>query len=234
MKITEQQFFDYMYCPLKYYLKHKSKLVIDENETINSILLTMTKFFYTSITNGKIPTLKQMQAKLDGLCEKNKEIITSKKAVEMWAHIYNFYNWACDNKVSVIDIDSRYALPLGEHVLEGVMNPIAINKNGELEILITNFSSKVPEQIELDMKYKHTIDIFAFNTSNEEYKISGVKLHNVKQNKDMFTTRNLNDFERLKSSVDNVVKSIQNDLYYPRETYLCNSCKYKHYCRAWK
>ena len=74
----------------------------------------------------------------------------------------------------------------------------------------------------------------AFNTANKDMKIDATRIHLIKSNKDIYTTRNLNDYERLKSTVNNIAKSIQNELYYPRETFMWNSCNYRNYCRAWK
>lgn len=234
MKLTEQQLFDYSYCPVKYFLKYKSKIVVPEELTINKLLTQVTKYFYNSVANGKLPSLKQMQNKLDSICETNKDLINSKKAVEMWAQIYNFYNWACDNKIAVIDTDTKYAITLGENIIEGTMNPIALTPNKDLEILIVNFSNKVPDQLEIDTKLKYTLDMLAFNTANKDMKVNATRIHLLKANKDIITTRGLNDFDRLNSTVNNIAKSIQNELYYPRETFMCTSCNYRNYCRAWK
>lgn len=234
MKLTEQQLFDYMYCPIKYYLKYKAKIVVQEEVTINKLLTQITKYFYNSVANGKLPTLKQMQSKLDSLCEANKDIVTPKKSIEMWGQVYNFYNWACDNKIAVIDTDTKYAITLGEHIVEGTMSPIAYTPAGKFELLIINFSSRMPDQIEIDTKTKYTLDTMAFNKANKDMQIDATRIHLLRQNRDLYTTRNNNDYERLKSTVNNVAKSIQNELYYPKETHMCTSCNYRNYCRAWK
>lgn len=234
MRITEQQLFDYMFCPVKYYLKYKSKIVVQEEVTVNKLLTQITKYFYNTVANGKLPSLKQMQNKLDSLCEANKDIITPKKSIEMWGQVYNFYNWACDNKIAVIDTDTKYAITLGEHIVEGTMSPIAITPNQKLELLLINFSTRVPDQIEIDTKTKYTLDMMAFNKANSDMQIDAVRIHLLKQNRDLYTTRNINDYERLNSTVNNIAKSIQNELYYPKETHMCTSCNYRNYCRAWK
>lgn len=234
MKLTEQQLFDYSYCPVKYYLKYKAKIILPEEITINKLLIQVSNYFYTCVANGRVPTLKQMQKKLDAICEIHKDIINPKKSVEMWAQVYNFYNWACDNKIAVIDTNTRYAITLGEHIIEGTMNPISLINNNMLEILIVNFSSKIPNQLEVDTKLKYTLDTLAFNSANKDLQISATRIHLLKANKDIITTRTLNDFDRLNSTVNNIAKCIQNELYYPRETFLCSTCNYRNYCRAWK
>lgn len=233
MKLTEQQLFDYIYCPIKYYLKYEKKIIVEEEITTNKLLNKIAKYFYTSVVNEKLPTLNQMKSKLDSICEQHKDIITPKKSIEMWGKVYSFYNWACDNKISVIDANARYVINVGEHILEGTMNPINIVDNQRLESLIINFSNRIPDQLEVDTKLKYTIDTIAFNNSNEELKIIGTKIHLLQKNKDIITMRNETDFKRLKSTVSNVAKSIENKLYYPRETHMCTSCNYRAYCRAW-
>ena len=114
------------------------------------------------------------------------------------------------------------------------MHPIAVTKDNQLELLLVNFSGKTPNQLELDTKLKYTIDMLAWNRANKDMQIVGTRMHLVKQNKDLYTTRSINDYERLKSSINGIDKSIQYELYYPRETYMCNSCAYRNYCRAWK
>lgn len=234
MRLTEQQLFDYCYCPVKYYLRHKAKIEVAEPPTTNKLLTQVAKYFYTCVRNGKPPTLKQMQSKLDAICEANKEHIDAKRSVELWSYTYNFYNWACDNEIAVVDTDTKYTLAIGEHIIEGSMHPIAVTKDNQLELLLVNFSGKTPNQLELDTKLKYTIDMLAWNRANKDMQIVGTRMHLVKQNKDLYTTRSINDYERLKSSINGIAKSIQYELYYPRETYMCNSCAYRNYCRAWK
>lgn len=234
MILTEQQLFDYIECPLKYYLKNKMGITVEEPVNDKMLLNHVTNYFYNMVANGKLPSLKQMQSKLDSICSKHQDYVTSKKSVELWSKVYAFYNWACDNKVAVIDTGMRYSLTLDKHVINGVMNPVA-NTNNNFEILIMNFSSRLPDQIEQDTKLKHTLDILAFNSIYESdgYEISGTRIHSVKLNKDLFTVRNSLDFKRLTKTINNVAFSIENDVYYPRETYMCKNCNYKNYCRSW-
>lgn len=234
MRLTEQQLFDYMYCPAKYDMKYNKKILIADDVNINQILGQVTKFFYMYVLNNKkTPTFNQLTNKFESLYKPYASVISEKKYTEALFQLRNFYNWACSNMIAVIDSDVKYVITHKDIVLEGVMNPIAINKNKKLEFLIMNFSNKSLDQLEIDTKMKYTIDMLSFNDSNKDMKIIGTKIHHVKTGKDFITSRTEMDNDRFLSTLENVAKGIENNIYYPRETPLCSSCSYKHYCRGW-
>lgn len=234
MRLTEQQMFDYMYCPAKYDMKHNRHIILAEEMTIPKILNQVCKYFYVYVLNNrKTPTLNQLVNKYESIYKPYCDIISEKKYTEGLFLLRNFYNWACSNTIAVIDSDIKYMITHKNILLEGIMNPVAINKNKKLEFLLMNFSNKIPEQQELDMKIKHTIDIMAFNDSNKDHKIVATKVHHVKSGKDFITGRSQMDYDRLTATMENVAKGIENKIFYPRETPLCNSCAYRHYCRGW-
>lgn len=235
MRLTEQQLFDYIFCPCKYDLKYNYKIEIRDDVTINNILNQVVKYFYMYVLNNlKTPTMNQLTTKYESLYKPYSDTINEKKYTEGLFLLRNFYNWACSNQIAVIDSDVRYLITHKDILLEGVMNPIAINKDKRLEFLVMNFSSRIPDQLEVDTKLKYSIDMLAFNDSNKDHKVMAVKLHQVKSGKDMVTTRNQNDYDRLLSTIEGVANGIKNNIYYPRESHMCITCSYRNYCRGWK
>lgn len=235
MNITEQQLFDYIYCPVKYDLKYNHNIVLNEPASIKSILGQVSKYFYMYVINNlKTPTFNILSNKFESLFKQHVDVLSSKQYNDGLFLLRNFYNWACSNKLAVIDSDVKYLITHKDIILEGVMNPIAINANKQLEFLLMNFSSRNPDQLEIDTKLKYSIDMMAFNDSNKDHRIMATKVHNVKSGKDLLTTRTQNDYDRLLSTIDGVANGIKHEIYFPRETYMCNSCSYKQYCRGWK
>lgn len=233
--LTEQQFFDYIFCPCKYDLKYNRKISTSNPVTINGLLNQVSKFFYMHVLNNlKTPSLNMLTAKFESLFQTNSDVLSVKQYNEGLFLLRNFYNWACDSQIAVIDPDIKYIINHNGTILEGIMNPIAINKDKHLEFLIMNYSSRVPEQLEVDTKLKYSLDMLAFNDSSKDHKIDGIRIHNVKSSKDLVTSRNQTDYDRLLSTIDGVSKGISNNIYYPRESYMCSTCSYKHYCRGWK
>lgn len=232
MRLTEQQLFDYIACPAKYDIKYNKKINIQEPVSLNSILGQVVSYFYINFINGKLCTLNSLKQKLDSLCEPHKETIPAKKAVEGWGLIYNFYNWACNNKIAVLDTDVHYTLTHKDIIVEGVLNPIVVNSKEQLEFLLVNFSSRVPEQIDMDMRLKYSLDVLAMNTASKD-KVQAIKLHHIKTDRDLYSYRTEPDFDRLKSTLEGVAAGIENKIFYPRESILCQTCTAKQYCRFW-
>lgn len=234
IKITEQQFFDYITCPVKYDLKYNHKINIKDDITVNTLLNQVSSFFYMYVMNNlKTPTFTIITNKFESLYKSHLEMSNTKQYNDGLFKLRNFYNWACDGQVAVIDSNIKYSITHNDIMIEGVMNPIAINKDKHLEFLIMNYSSRTPDQLEVDTKLKYSLDMLAFNDSNKEHQVMATKIHNVKSGKDLITSRNKTDYNRLLSSLDGVSKGIQNDIYYPRESHMCSMCTYKNYCRGW-
>lgn len=233
--LTEQQLFDYIYCPAKYDMKYNKKIVIEDAFSINSILNTVSKYFYFYVVNNlKTPTMNMITTKFESLAKPYMDIISTKQYTDAIFQLRNFYNWACSNQIAVIDSDVRYMITHKETILEGIMNPVAINKDKKLEFLIMNFSSRLPDQLEVDTKLKYSIDMMSFNNSNKDNQIYATKVHNVKSGKDFITARTENDYNRLLATIEGVATGINNKAFYPRESHMCQSCSYKNYCRGWK
>lgn len=235
INITEQQFFDYISCPAKYDMRYNKKINIADKFSINSLLKNATNYFYFYVTNNlKTPSLNMLTSKFESISKPYMDIISPKQYTDALFLLRNFYNWACSNKVAVIDSGVKYVFTHNETIIEGIMNPIAINENKDLEFLIMNFSSRSADQLEVDTKLKYSLDMFSFNHANKDNKIVATKIHNVKSGKDLITTRNDNDYNRLLTAVDGVASGIKNNVYFPHESHMCQNCSYRNYCRGWK
>lgn len=235
INLTEQQFFDYIFCPAKYDLKYNKKIIIEDPFSINTVLNKVAKYFYFYVVNNlKTPSLNTITTKFDSLMKPYMDIVSQKQYTDAVFQLRNFYNWACSNQIAVIDSDVRYLVKHKDVILEGIMNPVAINKDKNLEFLIMNFSSRVPDQLEVDTKLKYSIDMMSFNSSNKDNKIFATKVHCVKSGKDFTTSRTENDYNRLLGTIDGVAAGIANKAFYPRESHMCQNCQYRNLCRGWK
>lgn len=236
MVISEQQLFDYMKCPALYDFKYNKSIRIYEQVSIPKLLSGIANYFYFSIMNGKVPTSNDLKRKWDSVCTNNADYIDAKKNIEGMGSIINMFRWAQDERLIVADINSAYRLTFIHEnkpvELVGSMGTILLTANNKYELLVTDFSSKLPDQTLIDMKLKYSLDCLAFSkTYNKE--ISGVRVHNIKNNKDFYSSRFDDDLKRFESSLINVVKSIRENIYYPRESTLCGPCAVKEYCKVW-
>lgn len=231
IKITEQQFFDFMFCPAYFEMKNVKKLGINESTTLKNLLSKVAKYFYLSILNGRIPTTNDLKKKWDSICASYQGQLDNKKILEGMGLIFKLYNWAHQTQPVVLDIDSRYSIQVDGVELTGNMGTILSAPNGQFELLITDFSNRLPDQSMIDMKLKYTLQAYSFEKTYQK-PISGIRVHSVKYDRDFFTSRNVNDYKRLETAIKNVGLSIEQGLHYPREG-MCSTCPAKGYCKYW-
>jgi ASC-1-like (ASCH) protein len=233
MRITEAELFEYIFCPARYEMKYVKKIDLPEYNSMDKMLNKVAKFFFVNLLNGKVCSVNELKNKWDSICKANPDFIDAKKSIAGLGLIVNLADWASKERLSVIDIDTKFNLVIDGVVIEGYMGgPILSRPNGGLELLITSFSSRIPDQVDIDMKLKYSLDALAFaEVLNKD--LDGIRVHSVKSYKDLKTIRSKEDFNRIKRTVKSVAKGIENEIYYPRENVLCSTCNANAYCKMW-
>lgn len=231
MEITEKQLFNYIDCPAKYDIMYNMKIDFPENMTYQKLLSTTSRFFYMNLLNGKVCTYAELKTKWDTLCSKY-AFMDVKKTLAGWGLIIQMAKWAEDEQIIIGDVETKYAIPIDGNVIHGNIEAIAVKKNKTIELLSTSFSEKSLDKNEIDMKLKHSLDFLGFKGVYGKYP-DGIKVHSVKYAENVYTTRTEPDIDRLRTTVRNVCKGIENEIFYPRENVFCKSCVAIQYCKYW-
>ena len=231
MKITEQQLFDYIHCPALFEMKYLRQVPLEEPVSSSKLLNKVAKYFYLNLLNGKICTTSELKKKWDSVCQGQEGQISGKAIMEGISLIMKLYNWAANEQAVVLDIDTPYTIKIGDTELVGNLGTILAAPNNKFELLVTDFSSRLPDQTLVDMKLKYTLEAYAFHQVYNKF-IDGIRIHSVKHARDFYTSRSDGDFKRLEAAIRNVGKSIEDGVYYPREG-MCSTCPAKGYCKYW-
>ena len=179
--------------------------------------------------NGKVCSLAELKRKWDSICEANK--LTQKEALEGMHEVAKFANWMGHEQPIVLDVNTPYTIVIGDVELSGNLSPI-FKKNNMKELVVTDFSKRIMDQRVLDMRIKYTIDAYVYYKLFQEHP-AGIRVHNVKNDKDMLTTRMQADFDRMESTVRGIGLSIQEKGFYVRENVMCTSCPAIQFCSFW-
>lgn len=229
-KFTEQQMFDYMLCPTLYDLKYNKRFAIEDRLTIKDLLRKTSMSYFTYKFMEKRPTLDIIKNKWDTVCSKNSGILSQAKAIEGMGLLHKFFLWAEDQNFKVISINSNYIIKIGNYEMAGV-NGLICSHGSMIELVVPDFSNKMPEQVHIDMNMKYSIDCYSFFRLYNR-SLSGIRIHNVKNDKDFLSVRSYDDFKRVESTINNVAKGIENDIFYPNGNG-CHYCDAALYCRGW-
>lgn len=234
-RLTEDEFFQYIRCPLHYDSVYRKRFSPACEPTMNTLLGKAAASFYSNLMNGTVMTTGQLKQKWDRICEENADYVTPQRCLDGIALIMKLYRWAAEVELRIADRSVPYVVGIkGSHgttEFSGHIDTVAIDRDNSFYLLVTEFGSRYPSQSILDTKLKLSMDSYAFRTMYQKW--AGIKVHHVKSNKDFFTSRRLEDDMRLFASVDGVAWSIHNGIFYPRESAFCASCDLVNFCRGW-
>lgn len=235
IKLTENQLYDYMKCPIHYDSIHNKKFSPPSMDSMSQFLGRIWNVFCSNLLVGTVLSTSQLKQRWDQICEANQDVISDRKSLEGLNLLMKMYRWAERTRLTLRDYQIPYQLTFKYDditvIVTGNISNLVMDKSNTYYIVDADFSNKIPDQSYLDMKLKYTLQLYAMH---KVYKTqAGVNIHNIKNDKDFYTMRAREDFKRLESTVHAVAVSISNNLYYPRESPFCMSCDLLHFCRAW-
>lgn len=233
MELNEEQLFKYMKCPIIYDAFFNKNIFINKDNTLTNLIDRISKSFYLNLMNGKILSADILKRKWDVVCKDNN--LNEHNCLEGLGLIVKLFRWASCEQLLIQDIDIPYNffVKCNKKIIsfKGEISTIALDSNNNPYLLITDFSSKLPNQSVLDIKTKYTLDCYAYHKMYN--KTLNIKVHHVKTDKDYYTTRGIDDFLRLENTIKNVAISINNNLYFPRESVFCSNCNFSNLCKVW-
>lgn len=223
-----------MSCPVYYNIRYKSNLNVDQVQTRTRLLNQIVNSFCLKLMEGKVMPTYDIKRKWDMLTKKYPDVITPKVNLEGITLLLNFYRWAANNEIIVVDIGTPYSIQFQEGDITTIFNGnfgiLTINQAKQLEELVVNFSSKMPDQTRLDAKLETSLTHVAFQ---KLYKtpLLGTKIYHAKSNKEFYTIRDARTEEKkLSKIVCNVARSINENIWYPHESPMCAGCKVNDFC----
>lgn len=256
MELHVNELHTYLHCPLKYQLEHVHKL---DKETEKSVVFKKAvhktiSSFYFSLMGGIVLTPKQMKDKWatiwgeiqDGKKSVGDILLTPKQHngtkrapdkynLQGFEMVHNFHHYNKDNPGTPIAVDLEYRVPIGGVTLVGKFELIRekVDKNaGTRFIEIVDFktgndSTTDPFSVRHDINL--TIASYAFRNlfQSEEDRLL---YHYLKTGREMYTSRDENDFKRLEAIVTGVARGIAGEQFYPRQTFMCKSCPFMYAC----
>ena len=234
IEISEQQFQDYLYCPIYYALRYNSKLKVEKPPTISKLLSRIAQGFCQKLKDGEVDNLYNLKRKWSMYCKKYPEIINDANNRYGMDMVYKMFLWAEEQELRIAAVGTPYEIKIKADYdiikYHGQLGIIGVIKNNTPENIVFNFNRQVPDQANIDLNLKTSLDHIGFNTLYEGG-LSGTRIHHVKSSVDFFTTRDVNqELQRTASIIKNAVKSIQKNIWYPHESVMCPHCITRDFC----
>lgn len=235
-EITEEQLMDYMTCPIHYALKYNGgRMRVDKPVTLSRLVNQVVNGFCLNLMDGKIMRPDILKRKWDMLCKKYPDYLNSQKIREGMGHLFRFYSWAEEEELRVASIGEPYTISIHLNDTDmiqyhGSLGIIIVNKNDQPENFKLSCSTRLPDQANLDLSLKTTLDHVGFYRLYKQ-PLAGTKIHHSRKNRDFYTTRDLPlATKRVESVIKNVTLAIKNNIWYPHEGPMCESCNLRDFC----
>lgn len=260
MEITLDKIHTYLECPLKYEFEHVKDIESDKtkNHLFKEAVHKTISFFFFTAMSGYIPSLAQMKDKWANTWEEASnprsvldEILSTRLSMGKKAKghrdphadkyrmlgfemIYNFYNFNKDNPGNIIGVDLPYRVALDDVIITGkfeLIREIIDVSDGKRYIEIVDFKTNADNIDPFLVKHDFNLSLasYAFRELFQS-KEDRVKYHYLKTGRDIIIQKQDSDYERMKAIIHGVKQGIQNELYYPRQSFMCKSCPMKEMC----
>lgn len=235
--VTEEDLFYFMHCPMKTYFKKNLKMK-DTKKTIslNSIIQDSINYFLDRQSKGDVFNIGDVKNFFDTQMNKllrNTSGVDTKQITDAFLSIGNFINTVSDNRIICGEHNFEYRIQAENNgYYAGIIDNIVVNKNEQIEMLYIDMSKVMAnnKQDYIDMRLKYTLDWLGFYKTYNVYP-NIIRVYDVKNNKFWYTSRNNKHFKRATTTINNVIKLIDKQMYYPVENFQCSTCAYKKFCK---
>jgi hypothetical protein len=235
IELTTEQLENYIACPNKFYIQNVSGIPPSPKHLVRKIAEKYKDQMFYALMDGKIPDANTILTNFAEECAKNKFAPLHKEVVRGSNQLLVLHNWLVSHRVLVADIGTPFEVtfPKSNVILKGKFEPIRMFNN-KLEMLSVSFSSANPDQTLADMSLKYTIQAYAVHKLVKKYDLSCIRVLGIKSTHltELLSYRTKDDFIRLENTVNNVACAIQNNIFYPRESFECSYCSVKAYCAS--
>lgn len=231
MELKEKDFFEYMNCPMRYQFINNN-FDLGGNRTFKKLTYLAINSYYSSKTNGMKADANTLKKKWDSIAFQNTDVLNPKKILDGWGMLYRTYEYINNYNINFMDINMPYKIEIPETkvCLTGQLNPL-IDKGDHIEIFITSFEKSMPDRLTIDSKLKHTIDAYVVKKLFNKDVV--INYYVPALGKTIQTIRGTKDFERLEAIIKNVGIALENNIIYPRETFMCSTCLGRDLCKGW-
>lgn len=240
MRISYSTLETYKTCPLKYKFQEIDKIKAPKSKdaVFGTILHSTLNFIHTPSLLP--PTLEQA---LDYFSRNWNSDVFENELEERSAFsqgvsmIQDYYKKNDPAKSNIVDLESRFAIELGEHVVSGIIDRIDKTEDG-YEIIDYKTAKKMPSQDKVDDNLQLSIYLQAFlkRYPKEIENIDKIKvsLYFLKHGVKLTATRTPEQLKKIEELFLETIKKIEEGKFEAQVNPLCDWCGYQNICPMWK
>ncbi len=249
MELSVSQVLSYINCPIRYALEYNARIKPEDDslhEQWAQAMHTAVYHFWYRLMDAKRITEQEMLDKWESLWYQRlgitkEDIIFSRRdeRVELGLRgtgiIQGFMRNMSQTQSVPVCVGKEFSVPIGDHIITGTFEVVRETKESGrrlVEIIDYKTGQTVPDQTMVDMDLALSIQSYAFRHMFQA-KEQRLTYYYMRHNRSINTVRESLHYRRMTETIKAVAGSIEANIYYPRQTFMCKSCMYKQYCDVW-
>lgn len=245
MRLSYSAIDSYRTCPLKYRYQHidRIKEPKSKEQVFGTLLHSVLRYVHAPAPAQ--PTLDEalnffsQSWNGDLYPDEREERVAFSQGVKI---IQDYYAKNDPSDVSVVDLESRFAIEIGDdvsgrHVIAGTIDRIDVLRDG-YEIIDYKTGKKMPPQERVDSDLQLSIYLRAFLSrypkETEHLDRITVSLYFLRHGVKLSSTRTREQLDALDEDFLSVIREIEAQRFDPVLSALCDYCGYQKICPLWK
>lgn len=239
MRVSYSAIETYLSCPQKFKFGVIDKIKTPKSEVaiFGTIIHSVLKFLHSK--EVLVPSLEQVLGHYKSIW--NKEVFADHQEEELYfaqgeAILKKYYRANDLKSVDVLDLETPFEVPVGEHILAGKIDRIDRIGENEFEIIDYKTSKSLPSQEKVDDNLQLSLYRIGITNRWPSLKMEQVKLslYFLKHGIKLSTTRTEEDLKATKAKILNITSDIEKEKFPPTPSGLCDYCGYRNICPMWK
>ncbi|NTW13769.1 MAG: PD-(D/E)XK nuclease family protein [Candidatus Moranbacteria bacterium] len=245
MRLSYSSIESYKTCPLKYRFQHVDRIKEPKSkeQVFGTLIHSVMRFIHAPAPSQ--PTLDEalnmFSQNWNGELypDEREDRAAFSQGVKI---IQEYYRKNDPNDFTVVDLESRFAIEIGDdvtgrHVIAGTIDRIDVTSDG-YEIIDYKTGKKMPSQDKIDNDLQLSIYLKAFLNrypkETEHLERITVSLYFLRHGVKLSSTRTREQLDALDSRFLDVIKEIEAEKFEPVLSALCDYCGYQKICPLWK
>lgn len=246
MELSVEDLYAYKRCPLQYKWLRIDRIQTDFQMSIQDgfkeAIHTTIRYFYLNLRDGRLLSAESLKKKFQTIWEQKidlyqirfDEIRTKrKKELEGIGLILYFHKQQSMFPDDVIDVAVDFHMPFGPDLnIKGTIPLIRSTHRGQ-ELVQFKTADHIQSEFWSKTDMELTLYALAYQSMYQKPPDS-IAIYYVKTGTTIFTSRAPVDYQRLYQSIKLLKKGIQEQWFYPRESYSCDQCPVQSLCMNWR
>ena len=243
IELSVNDLYEFKACPLRYKLTNIDKVAkkITPNDGVREAVKSTIAYYYEKLQDGIVLSMSDLKEKFGTIWYGKMDVYDIKfegnsqkraKELEAVGMLQTFHRSQKYKPDTVVATNLEFRVPFGPEFFVRGRIPLIREVARGMEIVNFKTSRSTYSEFWERTDMELTFQAMGFESIFKQESDS-ICVYNLSSAHTVYPQRKRSDYKRLYKSIQMIKKSIENEWYYPRESYTCDKCPAKKLCMEW-